>query len=113
MIPDSKLAFDVSSALSRKEGLSFVSMAVEEETEIRSDLRRFAESFKKGFVFDKGFRRIFYFIIDWGKNNCSQIVIDKSYASSHAVGVTLLEGQRPAPQGRRPLLERSAPSGLV
>ena len=48
MISDSKLSFDVSSVLSRKEGLSFVSMAVEEETEIRSDLRRFAESFKKG-----------------------------------------------------------------
>jgi hypothetical protein len=30
-------------------------MAVEEETEIRSNLRRFAGSFKKGFVSDKGF----------------------------------------------------------
>jgi hypothetical protein len=72
MISDSKLSFDVSSVLSRKEGLSFVSIAVEEETEIRSDLRRFAESFKKGFVSDKGFRRIFYFIIDQKKNNWSQ-----------------------------------------
>jgi len=35
-------------------------MAVEEETEINSDLRRFAESLKKGFVSDKGFARIIY-----------------------------------------------------
>jgi hypothetical protein len=33
-------------------------MAVEEETEIRNDLRRFAGSFKKGFVSDKGFELI-------------------------------------------------------
>jgi hypothetical protein len=72
MISDSKLSFDVSSVLSRKEGLSFVSIAVEEETEIRSDLRRLAESFKKGFVFDKGFRPIIHYIIDQKKSNCPQ-----------------------------------------
>ena len=42
----------------KTEGLSFVSTAVEEETEIRSDLRRFAGCFKKGFVPDKGLKRI-------------------------------------------------------
>ena len=74
MISDSKLSFDVSSIFSKTEGLSFVSMAVEEETEISSDLRRFAESLKKGFVSDKGFARMGYFIIDKKKSNWSQIV---------------------------------------
>jgi hypothetical protein len=47
-------------------------MEVEEETEIRSDLRRFAGSLKKGFVSDRGFARIIYFIIGWEKGNCPQ-----------------------------------------
>ena len=58
MAPDSTGPFEVSSVFSKTEGLNFVSMAVEEETEIRSDVRRFAGSFKKGFVSDKGFERI-------------------------------------------------------
>jgi len=74
MTSDSRLSFDAFSIFSKTEGLSFVSMAVEEETEIRSDLRRFAESFKKGFVSDKGFARIIYFIIDQKKSNRSQIL---------------------------------------
>ena len=68
MTSDSRLSFEVSSILSKNEGLSFVSMAVEEETETRSDLRRFAKSLKKGFVSDKGFARIFYSIIDQKKS---------------------------------------------
>ena len=47
MASDSPGSFEVSSIFSKEEGLNFVSMAVEEETEIRSDLRRFAGSFKK------------------------------------------------------------------
>jgi hypothetical protein len=39
-------------------------MAVEEETEIRSNLRRFAGSLKKGFVSDKGFEPINNYIRD-------------------------------------------------
>jgi hypothetical protein len=39
-------------------------MAVEEETEIRSNLRRFAGSLKKGFVSDKGFETINNYITD-------------------------------------------------
>jgi len=73
MISDSKLSFDVSSIFSKTEGLSFVSMAVEEETEIRSDLRRFAESLKKGFVSDKGFARMIHFIMDPKKSKAGFI----------------------------------------
>ena len=50
--------FEVSSIFFKTEGLNFVSMAVEEETEIRSNLRRFAGSLKNGFVSDRGFERI-------------------------------------------------------
>lgn len=64
MTSDSRLSFEVSSIFSKTEGLSFVSMAVEEETEINRDLRRFAESLKKGFVSDKGFARILNYITD-------------------------------------------------
>jgi len=64
MAPDSTGFFEVSSIFSKTEGLSFVSTAVEEETEIRSDLRRFAGSFKKGFVSDRGFERIRNYITD-------------------------------------------------
>jgi hypothetical protein len=64
MASDSTGSFEVSSIFSKTEGLSFVSTAVEEETEIRSDLRRFAGSFKKGFVSDKGFERIRNYITD-------------------------------------------------
>jgi len=64
MASDSTGSFEVSSIFSKTEGLSFVSTAVEEETEIRSDLRRFAGSFKKGFVSDKGFERIKNYITD-------------------------------------------------
>jgi len=83
MISDSKLSFDVSSLFSKAEGLSFVSMAVEDETEIRNDLRRFAESLKKGFVSDKGFGRIIYFIMDQKKINGSQNVIGWRGLSIH------------------------------
>ena len=73
MTSDSRLSFEVSSIFSKTEGLSFVSMAVEEETEINRDLRRFAESLKKGFVSDKGFTRILNYIKDMKKSNWSQI----------------------------------------
>jgi hypothetical protein len=73
MTSDSRLSFEVSSILSKNEGLSFVSMAVEEKTETRSDLRHFAESLKKGFVSDKGFARIIYFIIDPKKSKAGFI----------------------------------------
>ena len=56
-------------------------MAVEEETEIRSDLRRFAESLKKGFVSDKGFDRIIYTIIDQKKGNRSQAPVAADFFS--------------------------------
>ena len=58
MASDSTGSFELSSKFSKAEGLNLVSMAVEEETEIRSNLRRFTGSFKKGFVSDKGFERI-------------------------------------------------------
>jgi len=79
MISDSKLSFAVSSVLSRTEGLSFVSMAVEEETEISSDLRRFAESLKKGFVSNKDFARIINFITEQKKGNRSQAHIAQDF----------------------------------
>jgi hypothetical protein len=56
-------------------------MAVEEKTEIRSDLRRFAESLKKGFVSDKGFDRIIYTIIDQKKGNRSQAPVAADFFS--------------------------------
>ena len=68
MTSDSRLSFGVSMIFSKTEEVSFVSMAVEEETEISSDLRRFAESFKKGFVSDKGLGRMIYYIIDQEKS---------------------------------------------
>ena len=64
MASDSTGSFEVSSIFSKAEGLNFASMAVEEVTEIRSNLRRFAGSFKKGFVSDKGFERIRNYITD-------------------------------------------------
>jgi hypothetical protein len=78
MTSNSRPSFEVSSIFSKTEGLSFVSMAVEEETEIRSDLRRFSESLKKGFVSDKGFARMIYFIIDQKKSKAGFIwVLDR------------------------------------
>jgi hypothetical protein len=81
MTSDSGLSFDASSIFSREERLIFVSMAVEEETEIRSDLRLFAESLKKGFVSDKGFDRIIYTIIDQKKGNRSQAPVAADFFS--------------------------------
>jgi hypothetical protein len=64
MASDSTGSFEAPSIFSKAEGLNFVSMAVEEETEIKSNLRRFAGSLKKGFVSDKGFERIKNYITD-------------------------------------------------
>jgi hypothetical protein len=83
MTSDSRLSFEVSSISFKNEGLSFVSMAVEEETEIRSDLRRFAESLRKGFVLDKGFAPIFHFITDLKKGKRSQVYNAQDFFSGN------------------------------
>jgi hypothetical protein len=64
MTSESTGFFEGSSIFSKTEGLNFVSMAVEEETEIRSNLRRFAGSLKNGFVSERGFVRIRNYITD-------------------------------------------------